>query len=46
MIVDSGDNEAKLTTLKVCDLRRKAHEKGLEIDGSRETLIASLKGSS
>ncbi|KAL9189421.1 hypothetical protein ACHAXT_009096 [Thalassiosira profunda] len=37
---DGGD---QFGTMRISDLRRKAHEKGLGIDGSRETLIAALK---
>jgi hypothetical protein len=29
--------------MRVSELRRKAHEKGLNVDGSREMLIAALK---
>lgn len=29
--------------MRISDLRKKLHEKGLDIDGSRETLIAALK---
>ena len=36
----SGD---ELSTMRVSELRRLAHEKGLDVDGSRETLIASIK---
>ena len=36
----SGD---ELNTMRVSELRRLAHEKGLDVDGSRETLIASIK---
>ena len=35
-----------LSTMFISELRRKAHEKGLEVDGSREMLIAALKGAS
>mmetsp|Transcript_15058 Transcript_15058/g.24505 ORF Transcript_15058/g.24505 Transcript_15058/m.24505 type:complete len:409 (+) Transcript_15058:101-1327(+) len=37
----SGNDQ--LSTMRISDLRRKVHEKGLDIDGSRETLIATLK---
>jgi len=33
----------KFSTMRVSELRRLAHEKGLSVDGSREMLIASLK---
>jgi len=39
--VESGDD---INFLRISDLRKKLHEKGLDIDGSRETLIATLKG--
>jgi hypothetical protein len=38
-----GDNTAQFNAMRISELRRKAHEKGLEVDGSREMLIASLK---
>ena len=40
-----GDNnsEHQFTTMRISELRQKAHEKGLEVDGSREMLIAALK---
>jgi hypothetical protein len=37
----SGENE--FNTLRISELRRMAHEKGLNVDGSREMLIAALK---
>ena len=36
----------KLSTMRVSELRRLAHEKGLGVDGSREMLIASLRDDS
>ena len=43
--VDKKDRmENKFGTLRISELRREACEKGLEVDGSRETLIATLKG--
>jgi hypothetical protein len=39
----SGDS--KFSTMRVSELRSKAHEKGLDLDGSREMLIAALKKS-
>ena len=33
----------KFSTMRVSELRRLAHEKGLGVDGSREMLIASIK---
>ncbi|KAL7545717.1 hypothetical protein ACHAWF_009071 [Thalassiosira exigua] len=38
---DEEGNE--INTMRVCSLRKKLHEKGLDIDGSRETLIARLR---
>ena len=35
----------ELTTLRVSDLRRKLAEKGLNVDGSREAMIESIKNS-
>ncbi|KAL7526006.1 hypothetical protein ACHAXR_001266 [Thalassiosira sp. AJA248-18] len=37
--------EDQFSTMSISDLRRKVHEKGLDIDGSRESLIASLQES-
>jgi speckle-type POZ protein len=36
----------ELTSLSVSDLRRKLEEKGLDIDGSREAMIESIKNNS
>ena len=33
----------ELNTMRISDLRRKLYEKGLDVDGSRETMIATLK---
>lgn len=45
----SGNSEVsgsdRLSTLRISDLRRKLHEKGLNVDGSREALVAVLKES-
>jgi hypothetical protein len=38
-----GENENLFTTMRISELRQKAYEKGLEVDGSREILIAALK---
>jgi hypothetical protein len=39
---DNAENdEYQFTTVN--ELRRKSHEKGLEVDGSREMLISALK---
>lgn len=32
-----------LSTIRVSELRKKLHEKGLDIDGSKEAMIVSLK---
>jgi hypothetical protein len=37
------DAEHQFATMRISELRQKAHEKGLEVDGSREMLIAALK---
>ena len=42
----AGNGDDQLCTMRISDLRRKVHEKGLDVDGSREMLIASLKESS
>ena len=42
----SESNDVELSTMRISDLRRKVHEKGLEVDGSREAMIAALEGSS
>ena len=39
----SAANVNELTTLCVSALRRKVHEKGLEVDGSREAMIEAIK---
>jgi len=36
-----GENE--YNTMCISELRRIAHERGLDVDGSREMLIAALK---
>ena len=41
-----GDNNTQFTTMRISELRQKAHEKGLDVDGSREMLIAVLKENS
>jgi hypothetical protein len=35
--------EHQFATMRISELRQKAHERGLEVDGSREMLIAALK---
>jgi len=44
--VDEASSDGQIGTMRITELRRKAHEKGLEVDGSREMLIAALKESS
>ena len=36
-----GENE--YNTMRISELRRIAHKRGLDVDGSREMLIAALK---
>ena len=36
-------NNDQLSTMRISELRRKAHGKGLDVDGSREALIAALE---
>jgi hypothetical protein len=46
-ISDQGSNNnsaSHLNSMRISELRRKVNEKGLDIDGSREMLIAALKG--
>jgi hypothetical protein len=38
-----ASSEDKYSTMRVSALRRKCHENGLNVDGSREMLIAALK---
>ena len=42
----NGANGDELTTLSVSALRRKLHKMGLEVDGSREAMIESIKSHS
>lgn len=37
------DLNLNLNTMSISGLRKKLHAKGLDIDGSRETMIASIK---
>ncbi|KAL7540971.1 hypothetical protein ACHAWF_006829 [Thalassiosira exigua] len=39
----AGDGAVELSTMRVGELRQKLYEKGLEVDGSRETMIKMLK---
>ena len=41
-----GGNSDNLTTMRVSDLRKKLHEKGMDVDGSREMMITRLEESS
>ena len=43
---NDASNDDQLCTMRISDLRRKVHEKGLDVDGSREMLIAALEESS
>ena len=36
--------DSKFNSMRICELRRESYEKGLNVDGSREMLIAALKG--
>jgi hypothetical protein len=38
------NDKCRFNSMCVSELRREAHEKGLNVDGSREMLIAALKG--
>jgi hypothetical protein len=38
-----GDGGCRYNSMRISELRREAHEKGLNVDGSREMLIAALK---
>mmetsp|Transcript_23964 Transcript_23964/g.45774 ORF Transcript_23964/g.45774 Transcript_23964/m.45774 type:complete len:247 (-) Transcript_23964:85-825(-) len=42
----NDEDEQLLSTMAISDLRRSMYEKGLDVDGSREALIASLKENS
>ena len=43
---DRGHMKRNFSTMRISDLRKQLHEKGLDIDGSRETMIALLKENS
>ena len=43
---DAGTKIDELTTLSVSALRRKLDKMGLEVDGSREVMIESIKSHS
>ena len=41
----SNNNSAShFNSMRISELRQKVHEKGFDVDGSREMLIAALKG--
>jgi hypothetical protein len=40
---EDGDNDSRLNSMRISELRQEAHKKGLNVDGSREMLIAALK---
>ena len=40
----SGSDDQNIT-MRISDLRRKLHEKGLDVDGSREAMLTRLEGS-
>jgi len=40
---NTGEDGDELSTMRVSELRKKLDEKGLDIDGSREAMIASLE---
>jgi speckle-type POZ protein len=42
----TGNKGDQFNMMRVSELRRKLHEKGLEVDGSREAMIAALEGDS
>jgi hypothetical protein len=39
-----GENQFNFNSMRISELRWEAHEKGLIVDGSREMIIGSLKG--
>ena len=41
--VGSGSEQKSLSLMRISDLREMLHKKGLDVDGSRETMIATLK---
>jgi hypothetical protein len=38
-----GDDESRFNAMRISELRKRVHENGLNVDGSREMLIAALK---
>jgi hypothetical protein len=45
VIDGGGSGESRLYSMRISELRQEAHEKGLNVDGSREMLIAAIKES-
>jgi hypothetical protein len=39
-----GNDENDLSSMRVSELRRRAHERGLNVDGSREMLLQHFRG--
>ena len=37
------DDQSRFNSMRISELRKRAHEKGLNVDGSREMLIAALE---
>jgi hypothetical protein len=44
--IGASGNNNELNTMRISELRRKLYEKGLDVDVSRETMIATLKENS
>ena len=42
---DSNDDSINYNKMRVCALRKMLHDKGLDVDGSREAMISALKAS-
>jgi hypothetical protein len=40
---DGDGGDSKFNSMRICELRRESYEKGLNVDGSREMLVAALK---
>jgi predicted amino acid-binding ACT domain protein len=40
---EDSNNDSRFNSMRISELRRESHEKGLNVDGSREMLIAALK---
>jgi len=43
---DDSDDDCEYDAMRVSALRKKLHERGLDIDGSREAMIARLEENS